>query len=55
MAVCLSFSVPIKNKIFDFRRENFGCRVTEHHHSMQVSIVFRDEDLIWWVTELISI
>lgn len=55
MANRRAFSVPVENKVFDFRCNNNGCRVTECHRSGQVSIVFKDDEMLWWVTELVSI
>lgn len=55
MANRLSLSAPIENKSFDFRRENYGCRVTEHHRLGKVSVLFRDEEMLWWVIGMVSI
>lgn len=45
----------VENKIFEFRRQKFGVRVSEKHHGRRWEISLLKDDFIRWIHELLQI
>lgn len=50
----LIYVFSVERKLFEFKREKFGDRVSEKHHGRRWEINLLKDDFVWWINELIQ-